>query len=62
MDRVTTGLEALGVLMIVAAVVWQVAVLVSGPVGLVAGALLAWLSSWLLQGAPIPRHRKGAKR
>lgn len=62
LNRVTGFLELLGVLLVLTAAGWWVAIVVSIPAGLVAAALLSWLASWLLQGARLPRRRRPERR
>lgn len=62
MDRVTAALEALGIVLVMAAVGWWVAEASSVPFGLCSAALTAWLASWLLQGARLPRRRRPEQR
>jgi hypothetical protein len=56
--NVTGGLELLGILLVVLAAGWQVALHVGVPLGLCSSAVAAWLASWLLQGARLPRVRR----
>lgn len=61
MERWTSALEFLGIVLIIVAIGWQIALLLSIPVALLAAGLLAFLASWILQGARLPR-RKGGRR
>ena len=61
LDLVTDALEALGVLLIVAAVAVGAYVLAGLAAGLAAGGAASLAASWALQGAPLPGRRGGSK-
>ena len=61
MDKLTTALESLGLLLVVLAVGWQTAILIGVPLGLCATAVLLWLASWVLQACPMPGRKRKAK-
>ena len=58
MQYVTSGLELLGIVLVITAAGLAVGDHFGLPAGLAAAAMVAWLASWVLQGAPLPRPRR----
>lgn len=57
-EHVTDVLELIGMALLIVGIGWLVSGFVGIPIGLCAAALVAWLLSWVLQGAPLPQKRK----